>query len=280
MAQRLAISILAAIVGGFVCGPYGMGTLVAAQTPGGAQKAPQSAEVVPFKIQVPDAVLVDLKERLAKARFADEIPGSGWDYGTNREYLEELIAYWRNQYDWRTQERALNQFSQFKTNIDGLNLHFIHQRSPVPTARPLQLLNGGPSSIEQYVKVIGPLTDPAKFGGRTEDAFHVVIPAMPGYGFSDKPRDRGWDRERMAQLWQKLMARLGYTRYGLHGSDWGASIAATLAFRDPDVAALHLIGCGGGAPPPDTPESRLRARLLQVSHSGYVEIQSTRPQTL
>ncbi|MGB9397152.1 MAG: epoxide hydrolase N-terminal domain-containing protein [Pseudolabrys sp.] len=162
------------------------GSTASAQTPKAQQRPPTTNtliavadDVVPFKIQVPDAVLADLKTRLAQARFADEIPDANWDYGTNLAYLKSLVDYWRDKYDWRAQERRLNQFDQFKTTIDGVDIHFIHQRSKQPNARPMLLLNGWPSSIVEYTKVIGPLTDPGN-DGRAEDSFHLVIPSMPG----------------------------------------------------------------------------------------------------
>jgi pimeloyl-ACP methyl ester carboxylesterase len=246
-------------------------------------KAGGTDAIVPFKIHVSDAVLADLKQRLARARFADEIPEVGWDYGTNLAYLKELVTYWRDRYDWRAQERRLNQFDQFKTNIDGLDIHFIHQRAKVPTARPLLLLNGWPSSMEEYAKVIGPLTDPAAHGGRAADAFHVVIPSMPGYGFSDKPRERGYNPERMAGVWVKLMARLGYTQYLTHGSDWGIAVATYMALKDaPHMTALHLAGCPGGltAPQLPPPAANTQPPPPVSANLGYQEIQTTRPQTL
>src|SRR5215471_13641694 len=208
------------------------------------------AAIVPFKIHVPDAVLSDLKQRLSRTRFADELDDVGWDYGTNQVYLRNLIDYWREKYNWRAQEKRLNEFAQFKTNIDGVDVHFIHQRSKNPNAMPLLLLNGWPSSIVEYEKVIGPLTDPVAHGGRLEDSFNVVIPSMPGFGFSGKARERGYSPERIARMWVQLMARLGYARYSAHGSDWGAGIATRMALDDPlHLVALHLAGCGGGAPP-------------------------------
>src|SRR5262249_16042599 len=185
-----------------------MAVIAVAET-GYAQPATEPAAVVPFKIQVPDTELADLKRRLAQARFADEFPGEGWDYGTHLVYLQGLVKYWRDKYDWRVQEKRLNTFDQFKTNIDGVDIHFIHQRSKNPNAMPLLLLNGWPSSIIEYEKVIGPLTDPVAYGGRDLDSFHVVIPSMPGFGFSGKPRERGYNPERIARMWVQLMARLG-----------------------------------------------------------------------
>ena len=249
---------------------------------------PAGKAVVPFRIQVPDGVLADLKRRLAQARFADELTDSGWDYGTNLAYLKTLVEYWRDKYDWRAQEKRLNAFDQFKTNIDGVDIHFIHQRSKNPNAMPILLLNGWPSSIVEYEKVIGPLTDPVAYGGRVEDSFHVVIPSMPGFGFSGKPRERGYNPERIARMWVELMARLGYTRYAAHGSDWGNGIATRVALDDPaHVVALHVAGCGAAPAPPSSNvgDQTLAAvatnRAVDAAHNlGYQEIQSTKPQTL
>ena len=241
-----------------------------------AQEDSADASIRPFNINVPDSLLTDLQDRLSRARFPDEINGAGWDYGTNTAYLKELVAYWRDGFDWRAQEQRLNQFAQFKTNIDGLDIHFIHERSSAPNALPLILLNGWPSSIDEYSKVIHALTDPTSDDGRAEDAFHVIVPAMPGYGFSDKPRERGYGPEQVADAYTQLMARLGYTRYVIQGSDWGVYTGTRLALRDKaHVAALHLTGCPA-TPPPD--EARPFAGTSQGS--GYYEIQTTRPQTL
>ena len=244
--------------------------------------------IVPFKIQVPDAVLADLKRRLAQGRFADEFPDAGWDYGTNLAYLKSVVEYWREKYDWRAQEKRLNAFDQFKTDLDGVSIHFIHQRSKNSGAMPLLLLNGWPSSIIEYEKVIGPLTDPVAYGGRAEDSFDVVIPSMPGFGFSGKPRARGYNPERIARMWVQLMSRLGYTRYAAHGSDWGNGIATRVALDDPaHVVALHLAGCGGApvVPAANAGEQARAASLpnsaVNAAHNlGYQEIQSTKPQTL
>ena len=249
---------------------------------------PASDTIVPFKIQVSDVVLADLKRRLAQVRFADELPDAGWDYGTNLAYLKSLVEYWRDKYDWRAQEKRLNAFDQYRTNIDGVDIHFIHQRSKNPNATPLLLLNGWPSSIIEYEKVIGPLTDPVSYGGRAEHSFHVVIPSMPGFGFSGKPRERGFDPERIARMWVQLMARLGYSSYAAHGSDWGNGIATRVALADPThVAALHIAGCGGAPVAPVTNPGDQRRQpaipnsAVNAAHNlGYQEIQSTKPQTL
>ena len=188
--------------------------------------------ITPYKIHVPDEVLRDLKERLARTRFPDEIEGSGWEYGADLRYMKELVAYWRDKFDWRKQERALNAFDQYTTTIDGLQIHFIHQRSPHPNAMPLVITQGFPSSISEYMKVIGPLTDPVRYGGRASDAFHVVTISLPGIGFSERPHVPGFNLEKDAEIIATLMARLGYSRYAVQGGDVGAGIGRFLALND------------------------------------------------
>ena len=156
--------------------------------------------VRPFEIHVPDAVLDDLRDRLHRARLPDELDDAGWDYGTPLGYLTELVAYWRDEFDWRAQEAALNAFDQYKTQIDGIDVHFIHQRSPVEDALPLIITHGWPGSVAEFMKIIGPLTDPEAHGGRAGDAFHVVAPSIPGYGFSGHPRERGFGPESAAAV--------------------------------------------------------------------------------
>jgi len=247
--------------------------------------------IVPFKIQVPDAVLSDLKERLARTRFPGEIAGSQWDYGTNLAYLKELVTYWRDRFDWRAAERRLNQFNQFTTNIDGLDIHFIHQRSRNAVALPLAVTHGWPGSIVEFTKIIGPLTDPAAHGGNAADSFHVVAISLPGFGFSGKPTERGYGPERIAGIIAKLMARLGYSRYGLQGGDWGSSISRFAALNDAShVAGLHLNFCLAGPPPgvkdpndgvPQAEIERMRARqAFFETERGYFLEQSTKPQTV
>jgi pimeloyl-ACP methyl ester carboxylesterase len=236
--------------------------------------------VTPFRIRVPDSVLTDLRQRLARARVPAEIENAGWDYGTSTAYLKTLLAYWRDRYDWRSQERRLNQFAQFTTTIDGIPIHFVHQRSKVPGARPLLLLNGWPSSLVEYLRVIGPLTDPQAHGAAASDAYHVVIPDMPGFGFSGSATTRGMGPERVAGIWAELMARLGYDRYAVHGSDWGFVIGTRLAVRDPaHVSMLHLETCQGA--PDATPRPTVPAPArVPFAGSGYYELHSTKPQTL
>jgi pimeloyl-ACP methyl ester carboxylesterase len=247
--------------------------------------------VEPFRIEVSDAVLADLKERLARTRFPDEIPGSGWDYGTNLAYLEELVAYWRDRYDWRAAERRLNAFPQFRAEVGGLRIHFIHERGTGPKPFPLVITHGWPDSVAGFVKIIGPLTDPAAHGGDPADAFDVVCPSMPGYGFSDAAREPGMDAERIAALWAELMRGLGYERFGAQGGDWGSMVTGYLGARHADaVAGIHL-NMVLGYPPTDDPEAFAKltpeelADLGELDHffkheTGYQEIQGTKPQTL
>ena len=263
--------------------------LVAVPAVCGAQGS-DSAPIRPFTIRVPDAVLADLKARLANARYPDALQGDGWTYGTDVRYLKALVDYWRNTFDWRAQERRLNQLEQFTTQIDGLNVHFIHRRSKQPNALPLLITHGWPGSFVEFTKIIGPLTDPAAHGGRPEDAFDLVLPSIPGFAFSDKPREAGYDPVRIAATEAKLMARLGYQRYGVQGGDWGAIIGTQVARNDAaHVAGLHLNMCT--APPPagvdssaglsESERARLKVRdRFQAEETGYQQIQGTKPQTL
>ncbi|HUR36007.1 MAG TPA: alpha/beta fold hydrolase [Vicinamibacterales bacterium] len=255
------------------------------------QARPADDAIVPFKINVPDSVLRDLKERLARTRFPDQLPNVGWDYGTDPAYLKPLVEYWRDRFDWRAQERKLNEFDQFTTTIDGLRIHFIHQKSRVANAMPLALTHGWPGSIYEFHKVIGPLTDPVKYGGRAEDAFNVVAISLPGFGFSERPRDRGYSPEKMAGIIAKLMARLGYTRYGVQGGDWGGIISRIIALNDAQhVAGLHLNFCTAGAPAgvadPLDGVPAAEAALMNATNArmenerAYQQIQGTKPQTL
>jgi epoxide hydrolase len=271
-----------------------IGTVVAIffvlSSAGVVPRAADETSVARFTIHVADADLADLKARLARARFPDEIPGSDWTYGTSRAYLESLVRYWRDTFDWRAQERALNRFEQYTTTIDGLTIHFIHRRSKEANALPLLITHGWPGSFVEFTKVIEPLTDPVSHGGRPGDAFDVVAPSLPGFGFSDKPREPGFDPTRMAAIEAKLMARLGYTRYGVQGGDWGSVIGTRVALNDaPHVAGLHLNMCRVAPPPGGNPSEGLtaaeldrvkRADAWQNEETGYQRIQGTKPQTL
>ena len=257
-----------------------------------AAQSAGSTAIVPFEIRVPDTVLTDLQDRLARVRFPAEIDGSGWRYGANLACMKELVDYWRDRYDWRAQERRLNEFEQFKTNIDGLDIHFIHQRSALPDAVPIIIVHGWPGSFVEFHKVIEPLTDPVRFGGRPEDAFHVIVPSLPGYGFSDQPREPGYDPPEMAAMFVKLMARLGYTRYIAQGGDWGGPITAAMAVIDPTHAmGLHSNQCSAGPPAGaadpfegvpafEIAKMRERETFWTEQQRGYSIIQGTRPQTL
>ncbi len=261
----------------------------------GAQAAANADPAIhPFTIRVPDSVLADLKVRLRNSRIPDALPDDGrtggWTYGTDIAYLKQLVSYWRDQFDWRAQERALNRFEQFTTTIDGLTIHFLHRRSKQPNAFPLLITHGWPGSFVEFAKIIGPLTDPAAHGGRPEDAFDLVIPSIPGFAFSDKPREPGYDPARIGALEAKLMARLGYQRYGVQGGDWGSIIGTQVALNDaPHVAGLHLNMCTAAPPAGGDPNAglseaekeRLKVRqAFQAEETGYQQIQGTKPQTI
>lgn len=246
--------------------------------------------ITPFRINVPESTLKDLKERLAKTRFPSEIEQSGWDYGSNLAYMKELVAYWRTTFNWREQERKLNQLPQFKTTIDGISLHFVHQRSSQPNATPLVMIHGWPGSFFEFTKVIGPLTEPAKFGGAASDAFHIVAVSLPGYGFSSQPRTSGYSPARIARIVARLMARLGYARYGAQGGDWGAAIVRQLGLVDKDhLIGLHSNMCIANAPPganpnegvPEAERKQMQAAQARSANElGYFQIQSTKPMTV
>jgi microsomal epoxide hydrolase len=244
-----------------------------------------------MRIEVPEEVLEDLRRRLSAARFPDQIPGSGWDYGTDLAYLRELVAYWRDKYDWREHERRLNAFEHFTTAIDGQKVHFIHARSKHANALPLVITHGWPGSVYEFHKIIGPLTDPAAHGGNAADAFHVVCPSIPGYGFSGPTHEPGWDVGRVATTIARLMARLGYARYGAQGGDWGAIVTTYLGVQDPQhVAGIHLNMVVAGPPAgaanpmegvaPDEMEGLAAMGEFQKKETGYQQIQGTKPQTL
>ena len=253
-----------------------------------AQPAPET-EIQPFRIHVEESVLEDLQERLAKTRWPDQIPGSGWDYGVDVGYLQALVAHWRDGYDWREHERELNALPQFTTELDGLTLHFLHVRSPHEDALPLLLVHGWPGSVVEFQKIIPMLTTPEKFGGRVEDAFHIVAPSLPGFGFSSPPGEPGWNSPRMAEAFAKLMARLGYERYGAQGGDWGGGIVRWLAENDGDRCLGAHSNFPGARRPTTEPMrgvteaeiARMEQRIAELAdHRAYSAIQGTRPLTL
>ena len=194
MVNRMTVIVVASIVGAIGCGSPEPPPIDTTDEDDTAELHVDPTKILPFDIAVSDEVLADLDVRLARTRFPDQI-GTNWVYGTDVDYLRELVTYWREEYDWREQERQLNQFDHFKTRINNLNIHFIHQRSPEENALPLLILHGWPGSIVEFMKVIGPLTNPVTHGGQAEDAFHVVAPSLPGYGFSDRPRTPGMGPE-------------------------------------------------------------------------------------
>ncbi len=197
--------------------------------------------IQPFKINVPQADLDDLQERLKRTRWTDEIPGSGTDYGVSLERVKKLVAYWRNGYDWRAWEAKLNAYPQFTTEIDGQNIHFLHIKSPEPNALPLILTHGWPGTVVEYLDVIGPLTNPRAHGGDPAVAFDLVIPSLPGFGFSGPTTERGWGTQRTAKAWVELMSRLGYERYGAVGNDGGSMISPEMGRFDPEhVVGVHV----------------------------------------
>jgi epoxide hydrolase len=244
----------------------------------------------PFRIEVPESDLDDLRRRLAATRWPDELPDAGWEYGIPLEYVKQLAEYWRTSYDWRRHEALLNEFPQFTTTIDGENVHFLHVRSPEPDALPMVMTHGWPGSVVEFLRIIRPLADPRAHDGDPADAFHLVIPSIPGYGFSGPTTSRGWTTTRVAAAWATLMRRLGYEQYGAQGGDWGSAISRDLGIAEPDrVIGVHLNTLFTYVPE-DSPElAKLtekekqyhsRRVAYQQSGLGYGMIQSTRPQTL
>jgi pimeloyl-ACP methyl ester carboxylesterase len=250
--------------------------------------------IQPFQIAIPQADLDELRERLARTRWPGELPGVGWSRGVPASYLKELAAYWHDEYDWRVHEARLNAYPQFTTEIDGQTIHFLHVRSPEPDALPLILTHGWPGSFVEFLKVIGPLSDPRAHGGNPADAFHLVIPSIPGFGFSGPTHETGWTTERTARAWAELMRRLGYERYGAQGGDFGAFVSPALGRVDYGrVVGVHLNAATYGFIPfgevteeelaTFTDAEKERVKRLRHYHdegSGYFRIQATRPQTL
>jgi pimeloyl-ACP methyl ester carboxylesterase len=246
-----------------------------------------SLPVEPFSISIDQALLDDLHRRLAATRFPDQIPGTDWTYGAELSYVKDLVAHWRDRFDWRAQERALNRLDHFRTQIDGQQIHFVHARSKHADALPLIISHGWPGSFVEFLKVIGPLTDPEAHGGKAQDAFHVVCPSLPGYGFSEVTKTPQWDVHRMAEAFAELMHRLGYARYGAQGGDWGALITTNLGILDP----THVCGIHVNMPLALPQEDRsdlteaerddlLTMQMFEFEETGYQKIQGSKPQTL
>jgi len=247
--------------------------------------------MTPFTIDIPQTDLDDLRDRLTRARWSTQLPGEAWSRGVPVEYLRDLVGYWRDQYDWRAAEAQLNAYPQFTTIIDGQTIHFLHVRSPEPDAFPLILTHGWPGSIVEFLDVIGPLSDPRSYGGDPAQAFHLVIPSIPGFGFSAPVTGPGWDSYRTAQAFAQLMAELGYERYGAQGGDFGAFISPDLGRVDPDhVAGVHVNAATMGFIPfGGVDEATLsaveKARVARMGEflsdgNAYFQVQSTRPQTI
>ena len=244
-----------------------------------------------FTIRIEDSALEDLKSRLERTRLPGQIPGSGWDYGSDTAYMKELLKYWRTEYDWREHEQLINELPHFRTGIDDIDMHFVHVRSRESNAMPLVITHGWPGSFYEFMEVIGPLTDPAAHGGNAEDAFHLVLPSMPGYGFSGPSLKRGMSVDQVAAVVAKLMERLGYDRYAAQGGDWGSGVASWLARDQPErLIGIHLNMVGGGPPRGmENPEEGIpewelkrykeRAEWWQ-GENAYGNIQGSKPLTL
>ena len=261
-----------------------------------------NATIRPFCLQVPQADLDDMKDRLSRTRWANELPPDqrstepkgpvppGWDYGVPVEHVKTMVDYWRNGYDWRRSEARLNSYPQFTTEIDGQNIHFVHVRSREPNATPLMLTHGWPSTPFEYLGLVDQLTDPRSHGGDASDAFDVVIPSIPGHGLSGPTHEKGWDRFRVARAFAELMRRLGYDHYGFHGNDAGAVIAPEMGREDPEhVIGIHvnqIFSFPSGDPAEFQGLSQREMEQLQFLQtfndemSAYALLQSTKPQNL
>lgn len=245
-------------------------------------------DIRPYQVHVPESDLEDLRGRLARTRWPEAAPEPGWTQGIPLVVMRDLCRYWADQYDWRAAEARLNAVPQYLISVNDIELHVLHARSPHPGAFPLVLTHGWPGSVLELVDLVGPLTDPGRHGGDPADAFDVVIPSLPGYGFSAKPAEPGWGVERIADTWAQLMSGFGYDRYGAAGSDWGTSVSSCLATRDTEhVAGIHLVPPLAGPDPArgdDLTDSERKAladlRQRGRSSSAYSEVHRTAPQTV
>ena len=248
-------------------------------------------DVKPFKVAVDDRVLEDLRQRLASTRWPDEIPASGWEYGSNLDYVKELVEYWRTGFNWRAQEELINSFHHFKAQVEGLDIHFIHERGNGPNPIPLIITHGWPGSFFEMHKIIPLLSDPGSHGGDPADAFDVVAPSLPGFGFSDRPTQPGMQVLKVADMWDRLMTEgLGYPRFAVQGGDIGAGVTSRLGFAHPeDLFGIHLTSVtrptpylGPGARELSEDEKALidQREKWQQAEGGYAHIQGTKPQTL
>jgi microsomal epoxide hydrolase len=246
-------------------------------------------KVEPFKIEIADSVLEDLRERLDRTRLPDEVPNTSWEYGANLSYIKELVEYWRTRYDWRQHEARLNRFNHFKANIDGLAIHFIHARGRGPNPKPLLLSHGWPGSIYEFMEIIPMLTDPAAHDADAAQSFDVVAPSLPGYGFSGHPETRAMNVQAIAEVFHNLMREaLGYQRYCAQGGDWGSAITSRLAeVHGESLYGIHvnLVFVGGRTRRDGDLSKEEKIFLADLDHfrreeTGYQEIQGTKPQTL
>ena len=244
-----------------------------------------------FTINIADAVIADLKRRLVATRWPDELENTGWELGSSLGYMKSLADYWLNVYDWRRHEAVLNELPQYRVALDGLRIHFVHARGKGPKPLPLIITHGWPGSFVEMVRLIPLLTDPETHGGSAEDAFHVIVPSLPGYGFSDRPRERGMNPFEVAALWARLMSELGYERFGAQGGDWGSTVSTALGLDHPlRIIGIHLNYIAGRfllggtlnqAPDDDIAKSyRAELRAWWDSEGGYSHVQGTKPQTL
>ena len=263
---------------------------------GEPEASTENTAIRPFRVKVPQEALDELRQRLAATRWPDRETVTDQSQGVQLATMQELVRYWQTDYDWRKAEARLNALPQYVTNIDGLDIHFIHVRSRHPNALPIIVTHGWPGSIIEQLKIIGPLTDPTAFGGRAEDAFDVVIPSMPGYGFSGKPTSTGWGPERMGRAWAELMTRLGYTRYVAQGGDWGAFVVDQMGLQAPaGLLAIHTnmpatVPAGvdkalqAGDPPPSGLAADEKLAYQQLVRTfkqvEYAKMMAARPQTL
>jgi pimeloyl-ACP methyl ester carboxylesterase len=274
-------------------GAVGMAATARSEQKGAASRAtelvlPSATDAVgEFKLSMPAGAIDDLRTRLTMTRWPDKETVGDWSQGVPLEKMKALADYWRSTYDMHRLEQRLNAFPQFRTQIDGLGIHFLHLRSKHPNALPIIITHGWPGSVVEFLKVIGPLTDPTAHGGTAEDAFHVVVPSLPGFGFSDKPAERGWGLPRIARAWAVLMRRLGYTSYVAQGGDWGAGVTTWMAKQHvAGLKAVHLNLPILFPPPlvgePSAEEKSALAKLVAYGDNGsaYARIQGTRPQTI
>ena len=246
------------------------------------------SRVKKFRIKVPNTAIADLKRRIASTRWPDRETPGGWSQGVPLSYMRELADYWRNDYDWGRCQEQLNALPQFVTELDGLDIHFLHIRSPHKNALPMVMTHGWPGSIIEFLKVIGPLTDPVAHGGKAEDAFHVVCPTLPGFGFSGKPDAPGWGIERIGRAWGQLMARLGYKNYVAQGGDWGSAVTHAMGMSETKHCLAMHTNMPLLSPSPavmDNLTAQEQSALAGIQHyfewdSGYSKEQSTRPQTV